>query len=220
MQYWKKDKKLLLSTDFDIEECFILLQLQNLENKAIDKEKSKKLNEVYLSLIDLLILVLKEFKWSPLSRVFLDFGKILYEEKPTIITFNYDDFVETALEHASGIRNKFESSLLFPSQINEKDFSQIIKNSQWNWNRILGYNFKFDNIMLYDGAIGPSREKYFNKKIFYSHNKLYSWSILKLHGSLNWWKFLQFSPNTSYSDSKVKEIYQLNKDFISIQERD
>jgi len=74
--------------------------------------------------------------------------------------------------------------------------------------------------MLYDGAIGPSREKYFNKKTFYSHNKLYPWSILKLHGSLNWWKFIPFSPNTSFSDSKVKEIYQLNKDFIIIQERD
>ena len=37
------------------------------------------------------------------------------------------------------------------------------------------------------------REKYFDKRTFYSNrkNKLYTWSILKLHGSINWYIYVK-----------------------------
>lgn len=73
--------------------------------------------------------------------------------------------------------------------------------------------------MLYDGAVGPSREKFFDKE-YYRYNKLYPWSVLKLHGSLNWWQFTKYSPNTSLKKREIKHRFLLNKDNISLQERD
>ena len=72
--------------------------------------------------------------------------------------------------------------------------------------------------MLYDGSEGPTKEKFFLKNEFYSHNIMYDWNILKLHGSLNWWKFIRYSP--SLSDVEVQQRYELNKNMIIIQERD
>jgi len=219
-KYWKKKKEHLLHNEFDLEECFTLLQLQMKEAlNQKDYNTFNNLNEIFLSLVDLFVILLKEFKWSPLSHTFLRFGQILYEEKPTIITFNYDDFIETSIEYASGKSSSDNSSRMFESQINKDNRSEIIQNSEWNWNRPLGYGIEFDKVMLYDGSEGPAKEKFFSGQEFYSHNKLYDWNLLKLHGSLNWWKFTRYSPNKWLSVDEVQNRFDINKDLITIQER-
>lgn len=88
------------------------------ESKGNDDEL-KRLEYVYTSINILFLAVLTLFKWSPYySDEFLKFGRLLYKEQPTIITFNYDNFVERSIEVASG----------------------EIKNSdpfgfKWNWNK-------------------------------------------------------------------------------------
>jgi len=218
-KYWKKKKDHLINDKFDLEECFTLLNLQMKESiHKKEYDKYADLNETYFLLVDLLVALLNEFKWSDLSPSFLKFGEILYEEKPTIITFNYDDFIEIAIEHASGKNPSNYSSQLFGNKID--DLSKIIKNSEWNWNRPLGYGIEFDKIMLYDGSEGPAKEKFFLKDEFYLHNIIYDWNVLKLHGSLNWWKFTRHSPNPFLSEDEIQQRYELNKDMITIQERD
>ena len=158
----EKKKEHLIHGEFDLEECFTLLQLQMAE--ALNQKNYKtyeNLNDIYLSLLDLLVILLKEFEWSPLSTTFLRFGEILYKEKPTIITFNYDDFIETSIEYASGKNVLNNSSRMFQNQINKDNRSQIIKNSEWNWNRPLGYGIEFDKVMLYDGSGGSPKRKIF-----------------------------------------------------------
>lgn len=115
-KYWKKKKEHLINNEFDLEECFNLLNLQMKE--AFHKNEYDKyadLNETYFLLVDLFVSLLNEFKWGDLSPTFLRFGEILYKEKPTIITFNYDDFIETAIERASGKSLKLFFSTIWKS---------------------------------------------------------------------------------------------------------
>ena len=64
------------------------------------------------------------------------------------------------------------------------------------------------------------KEKFFSKQEFYSHNNHYDWNILKLHGSLNWWKFTRHSPNQWLSVDEIQRTFEINKDLITIQERE
>lgn len=140
----------------------------------------------------------KEIEHLVNCEAFKRLGCILYDEKPIIITFNYDDFIERAIEYASGVRlsdyattNKFEDS------------DQELGYSYWNWNRALGYGIKFDEVMLYYRSEG-TKQKHFEGSKFYSHleNTLYPWYLLKLHGSSNWFQFLPYTPNLYLNEDK------------------
>jgi hypothetical protein len=221
-KYWKMNKKNLIRNGVDLEDCFTFIQLLRKDTERLkDSNSNKQLTNIYSDLFTLLFSLLKQFKWTDLSPEFLKVGEILYKEQPTIITFNYDDFIERSIEHASGkSRSKINTSMMFPTDITPKIRKKVIRNSEWCWNRPLGYGIKFNNVMLYDASSGVSREKYFDGSEYYSHNKLYSWSVLKLHGSLNWWYFSEFSPNPFITKKEINRRYNLNRNKIIIQERD
>lgn len=221
-KYWKLKKNKLVKSRLDIEHCFTMLQLQRWEANMVGNiKREEELAKIHSNLFTLLISILKDFKWANLSPAFIKFGEILYKERPMILTFNYDDFIERAIEHASR-KNKsgINTSMLFANEVKRSDRKRVITNSEWTWNRPLGYGIEFDDVMLYDGAQGPNREKFFKKDEFYCYNNLYSWNILKLHGSLNWWQFTKFSPNQALSKGKIKKIYMNYRKKISLQERD
>lgn len=156
-----------------------------------------------------------------LSATMFDFGKILYNERPTIITFNYDLFVESIIERASG-KNTAKLNYLneFERVLTKEQLRSIVSNSEWNWNRPLAYGIKFDNVLLHDGSMAL-REKYFDKRDFYSNrkNKLYSWSILKLHGSLNWYRYVKDTPNRYFSPDDLEHAYEPRKKHIALENR-
>lgn len=108
---------------------------------------------------------------------------ILYNEKPIIITFNYDDFIERTIEYASKVKH---SDYITTNKFEDQVLDQELGYSYWNWNRALGYGIKFDEVMLYDRSQG-TKQKHFVGNKFYSHseNTLYPWYLLKLHGSSN-----------------------------------
>jgi hypothetical protein len=62
--------------------------------------------------------------------------------------------------------------------------------SHSNWNRPLGYGCKFDVVKLQQAGVS----QYVDGDRFYSvpGNDLYDWALLKLHGSLNWFRYLPF----------------------------
>lgn len=138
-------------------------------------------------------------------ETFKRFGEILYKEKPIILSFNYDDFVEKVIERASNIRS---SNLSTTEKFGQQITDQELGYSYWNWNRALGYGIKFDETMMYDGGL-INKQKYFDGDRFYSHpdNNLYSWYLLKLHGSLNWFRYLYDTPNIYLKRRKSKKNY-------------
>ena len=83
-KYWNRDIIDLQNDDFDLEECFTLIQYQLEEentNKEIDEKTYDSLLVVFLTLTALLIEILNEFKNilinTTSSQYFLNFGKFL-----------------------------------------------------------------------------------------------------------------------------------------------
>lgn len=159
-KYWKKTKEDLIYEDFDLEECFTLLQLQLLEaSHNNDQNLISMLLKVNSILKFMFIESLCEFEsFSNSSNLMLNFASIIYEKKPNILTFNYDCNLETAIDTIS----------------NHK------------WSPLFSYGVKFDKIQ----TIKNDKMIFIKKDDFYNGatNPLYNWNILKLHGSLNWFK--------------------------------
>ena len=216
-KYWHRDRNSLASDPFDLEECFSMLDLQL--GEAISANNKESLSELYAtgfklkSFVAEVLSYFEDFAW--VSEVMQSFGKALYKEKPAVLTFNYDCLVEAVIEHASGgnlsIPEEFFRLSIEGTSVSDKELAY----SGFNWNRPLGYGVKFHTVEL--SQAGPSRRVNGNR--FYSHpnNKVYPWSILKLHGSLNWFRYLPIRKypqypvsvnwrNVSLSEEKKKEV--------------
>jgi hypothetical protein len=223
-RYWNKEKINLQNEDFNIDECFTLLQLQLEEAQAdeqMDEEKVDYLLEVLITLTAFFMEALNEFKhhlrYSNNSQTFLELGKTLWQQKPTIISFNYDDFIETAIEIASGKNPPHPYLKKFQSQMTPDEIDDLCTKSEWVWNRALAYGIEFDNLYLYDGSTG-NREKFVSKDRFYKANIQYSWSILKLHGSINWYKYINQSPNHFITPNEIQKRYNVLKDNVILRD--
>ena len=208
-KYWGKDKHSLASTPFDIEECFTLLELQFLhEQREENIQRANKLVTIQSTLTSLFADVISRFEKYLLMSPMRSFGEFLYKEQPFILTFNYDCFVETIVEHASGLcLDRPKDVLQSLGGLSSSISDDVIAYSHFRWNRPLGYGFKFDFVELHQARSGQTVEG----KRFYSHpkNGLYSWPILKLHGSLNWFRNLGFklweAKQGAPSSGKIKE---------------
>jgi hypothetical protein len=217
-KYWRRQKQDLHNCSFDLEECFTLLQLQI--NDKIDEGNEleyNKLKEVQSILLSFFIEVLNEFKgYIKQSEEFLKFAKLLFTQKPNIITFNYDDFIETAIEYASGENPPHQFLSLSQHDLNTDDLRVACQKNKWKWNRPLGYGIEFDKVAVHDGSIG-TYEKHVPGTLFYSVNSQYTWKILKLHGSVNWYRYINDSPNQHLHEDQVDELYQPRKYNVVLQ---
>src|SRR5712692_7389748 len=117
-------------------------------------------------------------------------GQIFHKEKPIIVSFNYDTLTEAAIESGSGLRGRYPESMKLPPDPGREIAEEEVSFSHHNWNRPLGYGILFDVVQLHRAGVS----QYVEGKRFYSNqqNKLYDWELLKLHGSLNWFRFLPF----------------------------
>jgi hypothetical protein len=188
-KYWKKSKEDLLNQPFDTEDLFTFLELQCYEaDKNRNNDKAVELATIELRLKIMLAEFLSEFEvFGHTSDLLREFGKQIYKEKPTIITFNYDCILETAIELASGACGELPDSFSGVPNRNGDVPDEELPYSHYNWNRPLGYGIKFNEIQLQRAGL-PT---YVDGHMFYSHpeNNLYNWKILKLHGSLNWFRY-------------------------------
>lgn len=173
-KYWKKSIDDLRDSEFNIEDCFTLIQLQLLKaSKINNKEQILKLKSINSILKFMFTEALREFQpFSSSSNSILKFGKLIYNQKPEIITFNYDCNLETAIKAAS----------------NNEDF-----------NCALSYGIKFDSVV----NLEKNNCIYNQENNFYNNKELYDWHILKLHGSLNWFKYTD-------SESNLRILLSLN----------
>jgi hypothetical protein len=117
-------------------------------------------------------------------------GKVVFYEKPTILTFNYDCLIEAVLEITSGVNSNVPKSFIKHISENDEFPDDLLAYSHCNWNRPLAYGFKFDEIQLQQAGVS----KFSRGLKFYSvpQNQLYEKPLLKLHGSLNWFRYLPF----------------------------
>jgi hypothetical protein len=188
-KYWKKGKSDLSQAPFDLEQCFTLLQRQEDECLERDFEEYKKLKTIELRLKSLLAEVVSEFQHSGFSLEMYNFGRILLHENPIVITFNYDCILESVIESASGVNPSIPAEFLQWKPFVQTEMPyELLPYSHCNWNRPLGYGISFDEVQLQQAGVS----RYVDGKKFYSHpkNKLYKQPILKLHGSLNWFRYI------------------------------
>jgi len=212
---FKKNKDDLANFPFDLELCFTLLERQ-IKRATQDGEitELKRLVNVRFNLESFIAEVLSDFEhFAFTSYTMRNLGRVIFYEKPTIITFNYDCLMESVLELASGVNPNIPESFRDPSFLEKGELpDELLAYSHSNWNRPLGYGFKFDDIQLQQAGVS----KFARGPRFYSlpQNQLYPKPLLKLHGSLNWFRYLPFrsfpvlpgEPEPKLSDEKKSEI--------------
>lgn len=197
-RFWKLSADQLKDTDFDLEECYTLIQLQKID---AEKKGNKDLfNELWQIESQLTILFAEylanfhlpfpynlDFYKPDVSKSFHLLGEVIYKEKAAVITFNYDTLLEGVIQNASDAnQNRPENltDILF-RRIEVTD--EAVAFSHHNWNLPLAYGIEFDEVQLHIGG----NSLYVSGERFYSHpqNKIYDIPFLKLHGSINWFTF-------------------------------
>lgn len=211
LKFWKLTEHDLTMAPFDLEECFTLLEQQlreSIDNQ--DNSKERLLGDISFKFVSFLAELLSDFELSVYdSEELKKLGKMIYSQRSTVITFNYDCLIEAAIEIASGVTEDIPVEFISPKSAT---FTREVSNdelpySHFNWNRPLGYGVKFDRVQLHRAGISD----YVDGERFYSHprNELYPWHILKLHGSLNWFRYLpfkSFKPASSENDASFEEL--------------
>lgn len=214
-RYWKMSEEDLKSAPFDLEVCFSLIQSQKADaRQGNDSKKLGELSDIERRLTSVLAEFLSdEFKYAAIhSEELKKFGKLILKEHATVMTFNYDTIMESALEEASGERQPVPSTIGSSEPLGKVNISdEEVAFSKYKWNRPLAYGVQFDEVLLHQDRV-PA---FVSGKRFYSHpsNDLYRNPFLKLHGSLNWFALSRRtsqSPGTG-DDSKALHSTQLAK---------
>ncbi|OCH12424.1 hypothetical protein [Aliivibrio sp. 1S128] len=188
-RYWKLDKADLKNGYFDLEACYTLLELQLAEAKeANNQEQIYYLQDVVLKLTILFAETLQEMEHSiHNSESFRALGELIYSQSADVITFNYDTLIESSIESASRVRSNIPETYKGKPHDNGDISDEEIRYSHFNWNRPLAYGAKFDEVKLQRAGVST----YVDGERFYSAHPdgLYQNTILKLHGSINWFVY-------------------------------
>jgi hypothetical protein len=204
----RTNKKNLAELAFDLELCFTLLESQIRDaQEAGDNEEFKRLFLVHFHLVAFLAEVLSDFEvFSNSSVIMRNLGKIIFFEQPTLISFNYDCLLEPILELASGVNisvpQEYHERMRLIKE--EEPSDQLLMYSHCNWNKPLAYGFKFDEVELQQAGI----RQFAKGSKFYSipQNKLYSKPLLKLHGSLNWFRYMPIRRFPTFPGEKEPKL--------------
>jgi len=196
---WKKNRSDLENEPFNLEDCFTMIQLEQAEaEREGDHNEYGRLAGVEFLLVSFLAEYLSEFEVAAItSDIMREFGTVLYREEPSILTVNYDCIIESIIESASGVNSNIPGSFKEGGVADDE-----LPYSHMNWNRPLSYAIKFDQVQLQRAGL-PT---YVDGDRFYSHpaNRLYSWKLLKLHGSLNWFRYVPIRKYHSLDASELK----------------
>lgn len=177
-KYFRKTKEDLAKSSFDLEICFTLLE-QHIKRAEQERrrERLEELVTIRFNLASFLAEVLSEFEhFAVTSYTMRNLGRVIFHEKPTIITFNYDCLMESILELTSGVNPSVPESFrdYDPSEKRELP-DELVVYSHCNWNRPLAYGFKFDEIQLQQAGVS----KFARGSRFYSSKSALSKTVTK-----------------------------------------
>lgn len=196
-KFWKISPDDLKKYDFDIEEFFTLIQLQKSAEEKYHNNERKKLIKIQNQFTKSFFKFIQGFS-SRFNDSFRRFGEQLYREKPTVLTFNYDTFIEQTIKNASGFCDRFQR---FPHVGPVEDVE--IRHHRSNWLPSLAYGVEFDEVEL-DRA-GCPRIVEGGRFYSFKENNLYASKILKLHGSINWFRYTGVKVNPYIENFKSKK---------------
>ncbi len=185
-RHWGLSVHDLETQPFDLEACFtFIFERLDEAQKAAHQDALQDLLKVYFRLTATLAELLGEFFHYP-SEEFRALGEIILADKAAVLTFNYDTLIESTVESASGVRAKLPASFLRPPTDRDEITDEELAYSHFNLNRPLVYGVRFDEVRLQRAGVpahvpGP---RFYG----YRENQFYDPPILKLHGSLNWFK--------------------------------
>ncbi len=154
------------------------------------------------------------------AQEILRFAKMFLNEKDSdIITFNYDNILERAIEIESGSNKLSEKEKnlmyeMFPNEEkNPQKESELFYKSQYKFNRVLSYPIKFDGISKELFITNDFHSHFFDTSYYDQEKQYITKQILKLHGSIGW--FYVREPNDLISKLKVSHLKIFNEnDFI------
>lgn len=188
--------------DFDLELLFSFVeaQINDAKNNG-DEIGLNYLEEVRLNLIVAIGETFFHLEWKMPDQgreLLMKFGKMIYQTKSDVITFNYDCLPEWAIERNS-------------------DRSMINKQGApfFNWDRYSAYGIRFTKIRdggwlsYYDAQSGPNIATKFYEKYYNSSPEI---KFIKLHGSYNWFKYSNFVIDKDYK--KFEELARSGKLYI------
>lgn len=182
-RYWKLSIDDLREEPFDLEACYTLLQQQRLEfNAEGNEERGEEVAQVEDQLTAFFTKFLGFIEGSSATDLVLKgvANKIL-AECAAVLTFNYDTIVESSIEYALG--DTEQPSPLEEGRVPDEHLSY----STFKWNRALAYGVRFDEVHLQQ--VGTVLEPVEGDRFYgAAGNALYPAPILKLHGSLNWFR--------------------------------
>lgn len=163
--------------DFDLESFLTFLQMQMEGSDAATRDS---ILDVFWGTMEILAEDLSEGAWEwKGEHVMRGLATRILAGQSAIISFNYDTLLEDSLERASGYAPIFRR----PAEGTPVS-REMIDHSLYRWNRARAYGFKFDEVTLQFAGpqiVVPGSE-------FYAGTSLYDAPVLKLHGSLNWFR--------------------------------
>lgn len=204
-RYWRRDRRLLASEAFDIEEFFSLLDRQVSEATAVgDHDTTTRLQSIDFEAKRLVAELLAHYEhFIERSYPVRALAKQIWERQANVITFNYDSIIEQSIASESGFDDASKSPKLGYLQRYQSNTltDHDIAGRCRRWHQPLGYGVKFDVVQLL-GVPGPFT--LVSGEPFYSlpDNQPYEWSVLKLHGSLNWFQYLPIPTRGSFGSNK------------------
>jgi len=185
-KYWHMTQDELKDNDFDLEECFTLLELQRRDAvRSKDQDAFVSTSRLEWFLTQLLLDYMSEVEhWFFNSAEFQAFGKRLFLERATVITFNYDSLLESAIEAASPPRLDAIKALSARDPMDNVISDEDIGYSFREWNPYVAYKVKFDEVEL----LTPGITRMVEGTRYYGHarNQEDLPAFLKMHGSLGW----------------------------------
>ena len=185
-KYWHMTQDELKDTDFDLEECFTLLELQRRDAaRSQDQDAYVRTLRLEWLLTQLLLDFMSEVEhWVFNSAEFQAFGNRLFLERATVITFNYDSLLESAIEAASPPRLDAAKALFSRDPMDNVIHDEDIAYSPREWNPYVAYKVRFDEVEL----LTPGITRMVEGTRYYGHarNQTDLPAFLKMHGSLGW----------------------------------
>lgn len=205
-KYWHRSVDQLKEDDFDLEECFTFVQLKARQVSASETHEGPfqwfLIEEL---LLQLLCGVLNECSpWAIRSEPFAAFGRAIFDQNAAVLTFNYDNLLEEAIERASPSTHHL---ITLPHPQHDDGVTATdaeIKFAWHQWNSRLAYRIRFDEVALRR----PGNTKIVDGTRYYSlvETQAPTPAFLKLHGSIGWYQrtghFVDGSPLRASDDAR------------------
>lgn len=187
-RYWKLSESDLRVQEFDLEECFSLLESQKIDCE--DPAVIQELTQIEQLLIGLLRYFLASFNVFPMLTdeanymshlAYKRLGKLIYDSGATVLTFNYDHLLESMIAQESGLR--------WPLNEHRRAAKDPERGARFkkNWEAARAYGLEFDSVeVLYRDntrRFVPAGEYYTGER-----GKPHKGYFLKMHGSLDWFR--------------------------------